>query len=78
MKDERRHSRVSVPVRESDVRSTCLHGIEEPQVLNTEGERYKEGRKGERSSGKRCNISKSSHTCGTLKEGKRIGGNGDG
>ena len=24
----------------------CLHGFEEPQVLNTEGERYKEGRGG--------------------------------
>jgi len=34
------------PVRESDVRTTCLHGFEEEQVLNTEGERDKEGREG--------------------------------
>jgi hypothetical protein len=45
-KDEKRHDRVSGPVRESDIRSTCLHGFEEPQVLNTEGERYMERRKG--------------------------------
>jgi hypothetical protein len=28
------------------VSGTCLHGFEEPQVLHTEGERYKEGRTG--------------------------------
>jgi hypothetical protein len=33
------------PVRER-VRSTCLHGFEASQVLNTEGERYKEARRG--------------------------------
>jgi hypothetical protein len=33
-------------VRESDVRHTCLHGFYEPKVLNTKGERWKEGRKG--------------------------------
>jgi len=33
------------PVRES-ICSTCLHGFEDPQVLNTEGERCKEVRRG--------------------------------
>ena len=37
------------PVRESDVRSTCLHGFEEAQVLTTEGESVSIGKFGKQS-----------------------------